>query len=86
MPVTGVSVDKTTLEVEVGDTSQLVATVTPANANQAVIWSSSDQTIATVNNTGLVTAIAEGTATITAESVEDNTKIATCEVTVAEEI
>lgn len=86
MPVTGVSIDESTLALEINATQQLVATITPANANQAVTWSSSNETIATVDNTGLVTAIAEGTATITAASVEDSTKFATCEVTVAEEV
>jgi hypothetical protein len=66
----------------VGDTDTLTATVTPGNAtNKTVAWKSSDSTIATVDNTGLVTAVSEGTATITAETV-DGSKIASCIVTI----
>lgn len=54
------------LSVPVGETSQLVATITPSDAtNQFVTWSSSDENVATVNSMGLVTAKAPGTATIT---------------------
>ena len=59
-------------EVHVAETLQLQAAVTPANAtNKAVNWSSSDNTVATVSTSGLVTAVKEGTATITATAAED---------------
>ena len=66
VPCTGISIDKDTLTFEkVGDTEQLTATVTPSDTTDAVIWSSSDDNVATVVN-GLVTIHGIGTATITA--------------------
>ena len=80
--VTGVSLNTNTLTLEVGGTGTLTATITPDNAtNQNVTWSSDDETVATVEN-GLVTAVGAGTATITVTTV-DQSKTATCEVTVA---
>ncbi len=79
--VEGVSLDATAT-VYVGKTSTLAATITPANAtNKAVTWSSSDETIATVDANGVVTGVKVGTATITVTTV-DGSKTATCEVTV----
>lgn len=66
VPVTGVSVSPTSASIAVGATQQLTKTITPANAtNQNVTWSSSNTAVATVNSSGLVTAVAAGTATIT---------------------
>ena len=77
--VTKVELNKTTLELHVEDTETLTATVTPTTAtNKAVTWSSSDTGVATVEN-GKVTAVAEGTATITAKAGDQT---AECEVTV----
>jgi len=73
---TTLSLDKTTAEIEVGDTVQLTATT---NSEETVTWTSDKEKIATVNSSGLVTGVAEGIATITAE-VEGET--ATCVVTV----
>ncbi|WP_332238878.1 phage major tail protein, TP901-1 family [Sporolactobacillus sp. KGMB 08714] len=81
-PATSVAVDPTTVSLAVGATKQLTATVLPASANQNVTYSSSVPAVATVNSSGLVTAIAAGSATITVQSVGDSTKQATCEVTV----
>jgi uncharacterized protein YjdB len=82
--VTGVSLDKTALTLYVGDEDQLTATVQPANAaNQAVTWQSSNNAIATVDTTGLVTSLSIGTATITVRT-QDGGKTAQCAVTVAE--
>ena len=79
VPVSGVSVSPATLNLEAGGTASLTAKVSPSNAtNQTVTWSSSDQLVATVSN-GTVTALKEGTATITA-TVGD--KSSTCTVTV----
>lgn len=79
VPVTGVTLDKTTAEVAVNNTVQLTATVAPENAtDKTVTWTSSDETIATVAD-GVVTALKAGTVTITAASGEAT---ATCEVTV----
>ena len=79
--VTSVTLNKTTLTLAVGDNETLTATIAPTNAtNKTVTWSSSNNSIATVDNNGKVSAIAEGTATITAKSA--NNKTATCAVTV----
>ena len=80
--VTGVTLNETAIELEAGKTQQLTATVTPAEANQNVVWSTSNSEVATVEN-GVVTAVAAGTATIKATSASDETKFAECEVTVA---
>ncbi|PID88408.1 MAG: hypothetical protein CSB06_00215 [Bacteroidia bacterium] len=80
--VTGVSLSETTKELKVGETATLTATVEPNDAtNKNVTWSSSDVNIATVDVNGLVTAVAEGTVTITV-TTEDGSKTATCEITV----
>jgi len=81
--VTGVSVNPTTATVGLGSTQQLNATIAPANAtNQNVTWTSSNTAVATVNASGLVTAVAEGTTTITVKTVDGN-KTATSAITVA---
>jgi 2',3'-cyclic-nucleotide 2'-phosphodiesterase (5'-nucleotidase family) len=70
--VTGVMIDKSTLNIKVGQTDTLVATVLPENAtNKNVIWSSSDESVATVND-GIVTAVGPGTATIKVITVDGN--------------
>lgn len=80
--VTGVSLDKTELEMQVGGANQtLIATVTPANAtNQNVSWHSDNEEVAIVEN-GVVTAVGEGSTTITV-TTEDGSRTAICEVTV----
>lgn len=81
---TGVTLDKATASLHPGDTVQLTATVAPSNANsKAVTWSSSDETLATVDNTGKVTTIKAGEATITA-STNDGSKTAICVITIAD--
>ena len=80
VPVTGITVDPATASLTVGGTQQLTATVEPAGAtNPTVTWSSSDTSIATVDENGLVTAVAVGTATITGAAGDQT---ATCAVTV----
>lgn len=82
--VTSVSLDQSSLELSVGDTHELVATVLPENAtNKEVIWSSSDESVLTVTD-GVITAIKEGKATVTVKS-KDGFKSSTCEVTVNKE-
>lgn len=81
--VTGVSLNKNTLEVEEGKSETLIETVAPANAtNQSVTWSSSNNSIATVSN-GLVQGVSQGSATITVTTV-DGGFTASCSVTVTE--
>jgi hypothetical protein len=78
-----ISVDKTTLYLDLGTntSAKITATVSPGNAtNKNVTWSSSDKTKVTVDANGNVTAVAEGEATITATS--NNGKKATTTVTV----
>ena len=78
-PVTRVILDKTSASLEAGETVALTATVDPDNAtDKAVTWSTSDATVATVNN-GVVTAVKVGTATITAKAGD---KTAICTITV----
>ena len=84
IPVTSISLNKTSLSMSVGETQMLTATVLPSNAtNQAVNWSSSNSLVATVSSIGLVTAIAAGSATITVTS-SDGAKTAFCTVAVSE--
>ena len=80
--VTEVKLDKDNLSLEVGGTATLTATIMPDNAtDQNVTWSSDNQNVATVDQNGKVTAVGEGTATITA-TVDGES--ATCSVTVKE--
>ncbi len=80
--VSEVKLDKTSVSLKAGETAQLTATVTPDNAtDKTVTWTSSNEKIATVAD-GKITAVAPGTATITATSGD---KSATCTVTVAKE-
>ncbi len=80
--VTGVSLNKTSTTIAIGASETLTATITPANAdNQAVTWSSNNTAVATVNQTGKVTGVSAGTATITV-TTQDGNKTATCTVTV----
>ena len=80
--VTGVSVSPTSKTLYVGGTQQLTATVSPSDAsNKAVTWKSGNTSVATVSDTGLVTAKATGTATITVTTV-DGGKTATSTITV----
>ena len=82
VPVTGVTMNKTSTSLYVGDTETLTATVQPSDAtNKTVTWTSSNPSVATVEN-GVVTAVGAGTATITV-TTEDGTKTATCTVTVS---
>lgn len=81
--VTGVDLSLSKINMVVGDTKQLEATVTPDNAtNTKITWSSSNTSVATVDENGKVTAIKAGNATITASSKDDPTKKATCEIEV----
>ena len=71
VPVTGVEVSPQTLTLTEGETAMLVATVSPVDAdNPSVSWSSGDDTIATVDANGLVTAIGAGTVSITVTTEE----------------
>lgn len=78
--VEAISLDNEHLELTVGDTQQLTATVTPDNAEEkSVTWTSDKPEFVTVDNTGMVTAVAAGEAAVTAAA---GGKSATCVVTV----
>lgn len=77
------SIELNTLKTKIiaGETFELTATITPTDAtDQTIVWTSSDQTVATVSDAGVVTGVAPGTAIITATAA--NGKNSTCEVTV----
>ena len=79
-PVTGITLNKTSATMKIGDTLQLSATVSPSDAtNKTVTYKSSNTAVATVNSSGKVTAKGAGTATITATA---GSKSATCSITV----
>lgn len=81
--VDGITLSETSAELHEGETKQLTATVSPENAdNKTVTWTSSNAAIATVSETGLVTAKAEGNAVITATSNDGTNISASCNVTV----
>lgn len=81
--VEGITLDKTEGILNVGNTVTITATVAPEEAtNPAVTWSSSDESVATVDETGKVTAVAAGNATITATSEDDISVSADYELTV----
>ncbi len=84
--VTGITLDKTSVSIKPGSTTQLTATISPDNAyDKSVTWSSSNSAVATVDNNGKVTAVKEGTATITVQSVSNSSVKATCTVKVIKE-
>ena len=81
-PVNGVMLNKTSSRIAVGSTTQLVAAARPSNAaDTSLTWSSSDDSIATVDETGLVTGIAAGEVTITVKSNQTGVTN-TCSITV----
>lgn len=82
VPVTGVSLDKSALVINKGNTGSLTATITPADAtDKAVTWNSSNTSIATVDSFGHVTAVSYGTATISA-TTQDGGFASVCTVSV----
>ena len=77
---TSVSLNKTSLTLDVGKSHTLTKTVSPSNAVTSYTWSSSNTSVATVDGNGKVTAKKAGTATITVKT--SNGKTANCKVTV----
>lgn len=77
-----ISLDSSEFDLYKGETKTLTATVTPADASdKSVSFTSSNTAVATVNGAGVVKAVANGTATITAATTDGN-KTASCKVTV----
>ena len=84
--VNGVTLDQAELALYTGQSETLTATVTPNDAtNPNVTWSSDRSDVATVDN-GVVTAVGEGEATITATAADGSGKSANCKVTVNQSI
>lgn len=88
VPVTSVSISNCpSTALTIGGNLDLNETVSPSNAtNKSVTWSSSNTSVATVNASGLVTALTEGSTTILATSVADNNQFAECAINVEEAI
>jgi len=71
VPVTEVTLNKTSTSLTIGGTETLTATVTPSSAtSKTLVWTSGDPTVATVSSTGVVTAVGVGTATIAAVATQ----------------
>ena len=84
--VTGLSISKSSLRIEVGDKVKLTATIKPSDAtNQTVSWKSSASSVASVSSSGTVTAKKLGTATITVSTADGNFK-KTCKVEVVKKV
>ena len=82
-PVTSIKVNKTVVSLQKGKTYAVKAVVSPGNANnKAVIWTSSNRSVATVSANGVVKAVKNGTAVITAAAKDGSRKKASCKVTV----
>lgn len=81
--VTSINLSESSISIIIGETKTITATVLPANAtNSALIWTSSDDAVATVDNQGVVSAIESGTATIRAAASDGSGIFANCAVTV----
>ena len=82
--VSNVTVNPATVKLtSKGQTTQLSAIVLPSNAeNKSIVWSTSNASVATVDNNGVVTAVANGNATITASAVDGSGKNGSCNVVV----
>jgi uncharacterized repeat protein (TIGR01451 family) len=78
--IISMSLNKTSTNLIIDNSEALIATTTPSGIS--VKWSSSDNSIATVDQSGKVTAISEGTATITATTIDGSNLSASCVVTV----
>ncbi|MBP5687696.1 MAG: leucine-rich repeat protein [Muribaculaceae bacterium] len=84
---TSITLNKSELSLVVGDTETLVAIVNPGYVtNDSVTWNSSNPSVATVNQQGKVTAVAAGSATITATTADGSNLSATCQLTVSKPI
>lgn len=80
VPATAVALDSTSQKLETGKSFTLMATVTPTDTTDKVVWSSDNGAVAKVSSTGVVTAVKPGTAVITATA---GSVKATCTITVA---
>jgi hypothetical protein len=84
--VIGVTLNKTTLDIDVDDTENFTAIFSPANStNKGLTWTSSNTDVVTVSSKGAVTGVAEGTAIIIV-TTQDGNKTAACSVTVIDPV
>lgn len=82
-PVTSISLDRSSLSLDSSDNYQLSAYIYPSTAsNKNVVWESSDPSVATVDDNGMVTALKKGTAKITVKAMDGSNVSASCTVTV----
>lgn len=82
IPATGISLNTSTQNMAVGDTNTLVATISPFDAtDKSIVWHSSNEAVATVDENGKITALTSGTAIITATA--SNGSVASCVVNVS---
>ena len=72
VPIDSVSLTPSSLQMVVGDTDTLMASIYPTNVSDTINWKSSDESIVTVNQNGIVTAIAKGEAVITVMTAKDS--------------
>ena len=81
--VTSIILDKTNIQLVKGETDTIVSTVLPEEAtDKTLTWTSSNEAVVTVDNSGNITAVEDGVAIITATSNEVNTVTATCNITI----
>lgn len=83
VPITGVQLSKQTVNLQVGNSEKITATVQPGNTtmDKTIVWSSEREGIATVNG-GTIQAVTEGTTKVIAKAKADNSKLAECTVNV----
>ncbi len=82
--ITAININPPNSSIEVGQTQQLTANITPSNAtNQSLSWTSNNNSVATVDGNGLVTAVAEGSAVITALALDGSGVSGTANITVS---
>ena len=85
--VSSITLSDTTMNVGIGKTTQIKATVAPDTAtNKSITWTSSNEKVATVTSSGYVKGIAKGVATITCKAKDGSGKSAICKVTVVEPV
>ena len=83
-PVTGITLSHSSASLVPGDTLSLAATILPSGAtDKSVTWSSNSTSVATVSQSGVVTAVSPGTAVIKVTSIDNASATASCTVTVS---
>ncbi len=83
-PVTGITLNHSSASLVPGDTLSLAATILPSGATEkSVTWSSNSTSVATVSQSGVVTAVSPGTAVIKVTSIDNASATASCTVTVS---